>query len=97
MQNGYVSILSRNHPRADYHGYVLEHRLVMEKKIGQYLTAQEVVHHINGVRDDNRIENLMLFAKHSEHIKYEFSNGERSMVQEHIRNKAVREGQLKIP
>ena len=37
----------------------------------RYLTQSEVVHHINGVRSDNREENLMLFPNDSEHIKWE--------------------------
>ncbi len=47
-----------------------EHRIVMEQMIGRPLKRGEVVHHINGVRDDNRPENLQLFASQSAHRKH---------------------------
>lgn len=66
---GYVLILQHNHPRADRNGYVFEHIIVAEKKIGRPLKANECVHHINEVKDDNRADNLMVLTK-GEHSKY---------------------------
>lgn len=57
---GYIKIKMRNHPFCDSQGYVLEHRLVMEDKLNRLLNIDEIVHHINGIRTDNRIENLEL-------------------------------------
>ena len=56
--SGYIRIKMPNHPSADCKGYVIEHRYVMEQKLGKILKRYEQVHHINGIRDDNRIENL---------------------------------------
>jgi len=67
---GYIYVLSPGHPEATLGGYVMEHRLVMEKSLGRFLTAIEVVHHKNSVRDDNRIENLELFPDNSKHREY---------------------------
>jgi|ERR1039458_2117593 hypothetical protein len=49
-----------HHSRTVYASYVLQHRLVMARSIGRPLEATETVHHINGDRSDNRIENLEL-------------------------------------
>jgi len=67
-KSGYIMVKKPNHPNCQGRGYIFEHRLEMEKKIGRYLKKGEVVHHINGKRTDNRIENLKLYtnSKHSQ-------------------------------
>ncbi len=69
-KDGYVFIYQPKHPFAMRKGYVLEHRLVMEKHIGRYLKPKEVVHHINGNPSDNRTKNLKLFKNDSKHKLY---------------------------
>ena len=49
---------------------VLQHRLVMERRLGRYLSGQETVHHLNEKKADNRDENLGLFATRADHIRH---------------------------
>lgn len=76
--DGYIFVkLPRDNPfyeMADQRGYVFEHRLVMARHLGRPLQRGEIVHHKNGVRDDNRIENLELVPTCREHTLIRYKN-----------------------
>lgn len=66
IHEGYVLAKRHGHPMADSQDYVLEHRFVMAEHLGRPLHRHEHVHHKNGDRGDNRLENLelLLFNRH---------------------------------
>lgn len=78
-KDGYNAIYFPDHPKSNKEGYIMEHDLVMECYIGRWLKEDEVVHHINKKRNDNRIENLKLMTKseHSRlHAKEKYNKGD---------------------
>lgn len=64
------TIYSPSHPRANKRGYLARYVIVMEKHLGRFLKPKEVVHHINKIKDDDRLENLMLFPNHRAHLRF---------------------------
>lgn len=60
--DGYVAVYFPEHPKANKDGYIMEHDLVMECYIGRHLKDDEVVHHKNHKRDDNKLSNLQLMT-----------------------------------
>lgn len=67
-KGGYILIHRPDHPSANRDGYVAEHRYVYETSRGITLPKNVIVHHVNGVKDDNRPENLIATTR-SAHSK----------------------------
>lgn len=73
MNRGYVEIFKPDHHRADVKGYVREHILVWEMAQRKPVPNGWVIHHYNGIKDDNRPENLFAFSN-SEHSRKELGD-----------------------
>lgn len=74
----YLYAIVRNHPNRNKSDYVLMHRVIVENNIGRILGKDEVVHHINGDKKDNRFENLEIMnsSEHNLiHYKQNYPNG----------------------
>lgn len=69
-QDGYVRVYEPDNPMAHKDGYVYEHRLEAGKKYGFLKYPSELTtHHLNGIKDDNRPENLKIIRSQAEHLK----------------------------
>lgn len=86
----YWHLLRRDHPNATRNGYVAEHRLVMEEKLGRLLLPEEVVHHIDGDPQNNDPSNLQLFASNGVHLAFELKGRTPKRSEDGMRR--VREG-----
>lgn len=60
--SGYIKLFAPGESGANKSGHMLEHRLVMQRHLGRTLLPSENVHHVNGERQDNRLENLELWT-----------------------------------
>lgn len=67
--NGYILVKDYKHPNRSKKKYVLEHIKVMSNYLNRPIKKGEIVHHINFVRDNNKIKNLYLCKNTSEHMK----------------------------
>lgn len=72
---GYIIVRCPEHPAAGASGQVYYHRLVMERRLGRFLRAGEVVHHRNGDRADNRLSNLEVMSP-ADHHKHHHQVGQ---------------------
>ena len=70
----YRNAVVKDHPKANKYGYIALHRVVMENYHNRLLADNEVVHHINHNKLDNRIENLMVMSI-NEHVRLHKSTG----------------------
>jgi len=68
---GYIGIYAPEHPRARRQPYVKEHILVWEEAHRQLLPDHWVIHHLNGIKDDNRPENLVALSRRRHAIVFE--------------------------
>lgn len=75
IKKGYRYIWDKSHPKADSDGYVSEHVLVVERRIGRHLMDDECVHHIDRNRINNSSKNLVLYKNQAEHMKEAHSFG----------------------
>lgn len=79
-EHGYILLrVGMEHHLSDCRGYAYEHRVMAERKIGRRLKEEEQVHHINGKKDDNRIENLEVYGSTAEHRVVHRKNQENNL------------------
>jgi hypothetical protein len=69
-KDGYVMVKNPEHHRANKWGFVYQHIIAAENKIGRLLKDDEVVHHINGNPSDNHPDNIFIFSNRGDHARH---------------------------
>lgn len=92
-KKGYRLVLCPEHPRADTRGYVMEHILVWERETGLSVPLNCCIHHLNGDKTDNRIQNLCLM-QHTAHTVFHHTGAKRSQETKDKISKAMRRNNL---
>lgn len=88
-KKGYRLVLCPDHHRADTRGYVMEHILVWERETGVPVPLNCCIHHLNGDKTDNRIQNLCLM-QHKAHTVFHHTGAKRSKETKEKISKAMR-------
>lgn len=104
-KDGYVVVFAPDNPMTRKNRYVLEHRINMARHLGRNLKKHEVVHHKNGDRQDNRIENLEVFSNNTDHLAHELKgrcpkwteDGKRRLMESYERHRIALIGIRKVP
>jgi len=81
MSRGYVMIYCPDHSRAPKYGYIPEHILIWEQEHGCPVPEGHVIHHLNGIKTDNRPENLAAISKRK-HESYTFIHALQARIRE---------------
>lgn len=87
---GYRMVLRPGHHRADRNGYVMEHILVFEQATGIIVPDNCCIHHLNGVKSDNRIENLCMMTRNA-HTVFHHTGQKRSEQTKRLLSDKARE------
>lgn len=88
---GYIRIYWPGHHRVGNDGYAKRADLVMEIKLGRDLKPEELVHHINGIRDDDRPENLQVMSSKAEHTRLHSTGSVHPSYREDLDTELIRE------
>jgi hypothetical protein len=86
----YITVKRNGHPQANKNGMCMVHRLVAESYLGRYLKPDEVVHHISEIKNDNRIENLIVFEDNAAHRSYHWHRRTKYHIRQSHRTGYVR-------